>query len=61
MDQKVRYYCPEDPEQELYCEDPGLIGLIVADLPVTCPKCNKSYYKWECISDELDDLDGDED
>ena len=67
MKRQVRYYCPEDTSQVLYCEvvddtmiNVGLIALV--DLPETCPKCGKAYYKWQCISDDdLDDLSVDED
>lgn len=47
---KTYYCCPKDEEQVLFVEDTSFMKLIVPEPPATCPKCKKSYYKWECTA-----------
>lgn len=57
------YCCPIDVDQVLYSVDInedksntmaefGLFHIPVPERPETCPKCGKSYLKWECITKE---------
>ena len=48
MSLTVLYLCPEHPDQILFTEDTGLLKMMIAELPATCPRCKKAYYKWEC-------------
>ena len=45
---KTIYYCPKDKNQILLVDPSGIFKMMVVESPLTCPKCKKSYYKWEC-------------
>lgn len=57
MPNEIVYCCPKDQDQVLFVEesqsrDVGTIKMLVPESPKTCPKCGKSYYKYECIPKE---------
>jgi hypothetical protein len=54
---EIKYYCPIDKKEVLFVETPqskdlNIIKMIVPESPKTCPKCKKSYYKYECVTKE---------
>ena len=53
MGTRVNLLCPVDNDVVLFIEDSGQMNMIVAERPRTCPKCKKSYYKWECVAEGL--------
>ena len=56
MERTRLYVCPEDSSEVLFREvvlDGPLVSFVVPDRPATCPKCRKSYYKWECAQREV--------
>jgi len=58
MGKKVQYYYPNDQDQLLLEEDhrreeTRVLKMLVPERPLMCPKCNKSYYKWECVKKEV--------
>ena len=44
----VLYVCLEHPDEVLFKEDVGVMKMMIAELPMMCPRCKKPYYKWEC-------------
>ena len=46
---KTQYVCPTDKDVVLYEELVGAMRLAqIGDEPKQCPKCGKSFYKYEC-------------
>ena len=57
MADEIKYYCPIDEKELLFTETSqkkgfGIIKMMVPESPKTCPKCKKSYYKYECVAKE---------
>ena len=53
MAKNILYCCPND-KYVLHTEDVSKelkqFKIIIPERPMTCPKCGKSIYKYECIT-----------
>lgn len=49
MENMVRYVCPQDEDSILFeAVARPIIRSAIPDPPARCPKCGRSYYRWEC-------------